>query len=201
MYEWNGYCLNECPVSTYLTSISTVINGVVVMSLSCKNCSIYCQQCSSETNCVVCTSGTFLMPRSNPNNGSYQCVTICASGYYQISGNCIVCPSPCATCQLVNTGISCLTCPAGLLLMGSQCVSSCPNGYFSNNGLCNLCSPICASCSGLASNCTVCKNINSYTPFCNTSAINCTSIQYLSSASTCSNCHSSCLTCFGGSNF
>ena len=135
MYEWNGYCLNECPVSTYLTSISTVINGVVVMSLSCKNCSIYCQQCSSETNCVVCTSGTFLMPRSNPNNGSYQCVTICASGYYQISGNCIFCPSPCATCQLVNTGISCLTCPAGFLLMGSQCVSSCPNGYFSNNGL------------------------------------------------------------------
>lgn len=170
------------------------------MSLSCKNCSIYCQQCSSELNCIVCITGTYIIPRSSPNNSSYQCVTICPSGYYQISGNCIICPSTCATCQLVNSGINCLTCPAGSLLMGTRCVTSCPTGYYSNNGLCSLCSTICASCSGSASNCTLCKNINSYAPSCNTSVINCTSTQYLSSASTCSNCHSSCLTCFGGSS-
>lgn len=200
MYQWNGYCLNECPANTFSTSTSSVINGVSVLSLSCINCSIYCKQCSSELNCAACISGAYLMPRNSPNNGSYQCVTICPVGYYQISGSCNICTSPCATCQLTDSGISCLKCLAGFLQMGTLCVNSCPNGYYSSNGSCILCSTICASCSGSASNCTVCRNINNYAPSCNISAINCTTSQYLSLALACSNCHSTCLTCFGGSS-
>jgi proprotein convertase subtilisin/kexin type 5 len=199
-YQWNGFCLDECPSSTFSTSTSTVINGVTVLSLSCRNCSIYCQQCSSEMNCAACISGTFLILRNGSSNSSYQCVNQCPTGFYQTSRSCVTCPSPCANCRLTDSGVICLSCLPGFLQMGSLCVSSCPTGYFASSGSCSLCSAICYSCIGSASNCTLCKNTNNFIPSCNTSAINCTLNQYLSSASNCANCHNTCVTCFGGSN-
>lgn len=196
-YQWNGFCLNVCPAAMYATNISATINGTVTITLGCNNCSTYCKTCVSSTICLQCITGTYLLTSGLQ---SY-CVTSCPSNYYLIVNICKQCPSPCQNCQFSLFGTYCLSCLPGYVQLGSVCYTTCPTGYYQNGTQCNLCSSVCASCSGSPTNCLTCKNVNVNIPTCIANNTGCTSSQYLSSNSVCSNCNSACLTCYGGSSF
>jgi hypothetical protein len=131
-------------------SISTSGNTCVTCNIS------NCLSCKSNGVCGVCANGFLL---NSINNGNPNCIICnvanclncinnnvcsqCATGYTQINGNCVLCLSPCATC---NSNGSCATCIQPLFYSspgsnGSCFYSSVPNcmTYNLSTLMCNTC--------------------------------------------------------------
>jgi len=101
----------------------------------------YCVQCSTDSLrvCLACKTSINRVLDLN----TYKCV--CKEGYYaSSSGECVVCPSACATC---TNGSYCLTCVAGATRVGTTC--SCPAATFfteTPTRYCKGCQDSCLQC-------------------------------------------------------
>lgn len=93
------------------------------------------------------------MDRADAN--SYYC-TVCATGCKECYNAGL---QSCSSCQTVSTVVYFLR------LDATECVTTCPDGSFgvSTNNSCVACATGCATCTGLATNCTSCKNANGVT--------------------------------------
>ncbi len=109
-----------------------------------------------------------------------------------------------ANCLECSTITQCTKCNAGFYALEGSCFSTCPQGYApatTNNILqCVPCKTGCKTCPVSVNTCTLCNtNLQidgngDCVPIPN----NCLSTQYLNPLNTCSSCHETCLTCFGG---
>jgi proprotein convertase subtilisin/kexin type 5 len=131
---------------------------------TCGTCHAYCAVClsSAVTNCSSCAS-TYTLSGST-------CDSACLSGYGPASnspGVCILCTSPCLTCQELPTNCStCVQTPSRHYLhkissTSFECVTVCPAPTFPNNGT--------LTCDPCPSGCTEC-NSSSYCFSCNYTA-------------------------------
>ena len=116
----------------------------------------------------------------------------CEKGRYLVGDACMLCTSPCATCNASDT--DCTSCVAGFGLDGNTCYT-CPVGTYSSagGGPCLACDPLCSSCSGSATNCQSCNagaSLHSPTDNCRT----CPSGQY-NDGTTCQPCQDPCTEC------
>lgn len=114
-YLYNFNCISICPNGFYADN----------SSLSCVKCTSPCEYCSNSSvySCQTCISGYYLL-----NN---TCFATCPSNYYNSSGSCLVCVSPCFTC---TTELSCLSCTNNTYLYQNQCLTQCPSGMAVING-------------------------------------------------------------------
>jgi hypothetical protein len=115
----------------------------------------------------------------------------CATNEFLSNGNCMKCPSKCATCE---SSVKCLTCESNLSINQNSglCGTVCPPGQFDNNGTCAPCSTNCATCL-YYNKCLTCANgkrLNSL----QVCEIDCPPNQYASNDQ-CFNCPTNCETC------
>jgi hypothetical protein len=142
-FSFNDTCLISCPDTYFLVN----------SSLSCSKCNASaCLTCqNSDSFCLICSSGKSLY-----NN---TCLSVCPTGYYSLSGQCLACVSPCATCS--GTGSTCLSCVSNYFsdigTNSSNCVKVCSNSnYLGVGGQCKQCTQNCKTCSVSLNNCTSC---------------------------------------------
>lgn len=175
-------CVDVCP-AMYYPDYTTHM---------CNICPLGCAVCSSPSMCITCQPGFFKY-----NN---LCVMNCPLRYLTISDRCLQCVSPCATCT--SSLLRCTTCINGYILLDGSCLLNCPPRYYlsqtlmSNINICSPCLPQCQTCIDNSS-CLTCRNLAYSAPQCNDTTNRCSSSQYVTSASGCSPCHTSCLSCFG----
>ncbi|XP_064106409.1 furin-like protease 2 isoform X1 [Macrobrachium nipponense] len=130
----NGSCLTSCPQGFYETQDN-----------KCGSCYPQCETCvgGSENDCATC----------RPNSYQYKgrCVFRCPDGTFgeEVTGECLVCPAGCATC---NGADSCTTCIDGWRIKSGRCVASsnhCNMNEFAGvDGLCQPCHSTCLACVG-----------------------------------------------------
>jgi proprotein convertase subtilisin/kexin type 5 len=158
-YLFNNTCFSSCPTSFYNDD-----NGGAGPNI-CKKCDVSCVTCTGpgNTNCPSCVafyrqSGT-------------TCSTSCMPGYgYTYSFICVICVSPCVTCQIIGTNcLSCISTPNQYYLLPSfytSCVESCPTTHYLNSLTCVKCPSTCMTCNN-GSSCDVCiSNALFYNNFC-----------------------------------
>jgi proprotein convertase subtilisin/kexin type 5 len=194
LYISNTLCLESCPQATYpLASVNA--NNVTIRT--CTACSVGCLNCESPTSCQQCVSGALRVTISSVTS----CVSICPSGYYNSTGNCLACAAPCTQCYQSSTSstVTCAACASGYLLLNGQCLTACPSGYLPSGSTCLPCASQCAECSTSSSNCTVCKSASYPVPACVSQ--NCTGSQYQDISGNCLSCYAACSACFGGSSY
>jgi len=168
------YCLNctsdtnctLCEKNTFLAEISSSkINCIFsdkgyylpTDSIYYKRCPIYCLNCTSDKNCTLCETNTFLAEISSSkincissNNGYYLNKE---STYYKR------CLSPCATCQ--ESSINCKSCEpnyylAQIDISNLNCISDITDYYLFNTSYYVKCPSSCKTCIS-ASYCTSCN--------------------------------------------
>jgi hypothetical protein len=127
----------------------------------CNSPNSNCLQCSSATNCSLCTVG-YATPLCNS----------CTTGYYEASANpvtctictqtndkCLECTSPaqCSRCTIGYAVPACTECASEYT--GTGC-SDCASGFYRNttSGTCNPCTEVNINCDVCAviSACTTC---------------------------------------------
>lgn len=152
-------------------------DGFYLINYTCKNCTDNCKTCVNSSSCEVCKDNF----------------------YKNTEGNCVACPSNCATKKEDNC----------------KC-STCIEAYFmDNNEECLKCDEQCKTCENSASKCTSCTEINyflneknecelcdSSCQSCSIEKKNCTSCvdgKYLNNSS-CEICSEVCLTCSSSEN-
>ena len=128
----------------------------------CATCSgsntSYCLSCYTTSYGVI-TGATY--GGYNTMTSDNQCVDVCGDGYYNTSGTCFTCVSPCKNCVSSTQCTSCLT---GFYFVAtnaanSRCPTTCAPGAFSNSvtNTCDSCSTTCATCSSTPNTCTTCS--------------------------------------------
>lgn len=170
-----NYTSDYFQVSTYTnTNLQIDVTDPIAVPASrtafVLTCSLvtHCKTCldSNTSYCLSCyklgdgyyptvTYGGYSMMNSNN-----VCVDICGDGYYNASGACQACTTPCMYC---TSSTACTSCVAGYYYIASnpssnRCVNSCPNGSYADgsSNLCVGCSSSCNSCNGSATTCTSC---------------------------------------------
>ena len=133
-------CVTTCLTGTYLDSATNM----------CVGCSSNCSSCTSNANCLQCSSSMIL-------HLGY-CISTCPSGFTNINQTCLPCLTGCKVCGPLYT---CTQCTTGYTLSSSNCtvtVNNCSNGYYLNIlSACSQCFPTCNTCSGgLSTNCLSC---------------------------------------------
>ena len=161
-------------ITTY-TSSGLVIDDTDVQAVPSskatfsRTCGGKCATCSGSNSslCLSCyVSGSGYLP--NVSYGGFtmmtsdnQCVDACGAGYYNGSGTCIRCSTPCQNCL---NSTQCTSCAPNFYYASSnevnnRCVGTCSIGTYANiaTSTCDTCSMSCYSCSVLANNCTSCN--------------------------------------------
>lgn len=136
----NSSCLEQCPTGMYG---SADLKICVLCDPSC----IVCQ--GNSLNCTQCQASFVLFQTS--------CLTTCPEGYYNRSGQCIVCQSPCMSCF---NQTACKSCQPSLYMYGITCNMVCPNGSYAsttNNYVCLSCPANCSLCSAISGT-LICTN-------------------------------------------
>ena len=180
----NNEKCGRCGVGKYLDTAS-------------KSCMANCAMCTESYNCFQCKNKAILTRKAGANEEATSskpdsCVTIqnCADGYlkedhcelcntgYTLKyGDCVKCPSTCATCYFTDYTKSspdkCTTCVAGLMPKNGACVDpsshycdkfsttygclKCKDGYyFDSNYDCKPCASTCKKCVNSATHCVEC---------------------------------------------
>jgi proprotein convertase subtilisin/kexin type 5 len=135
-FELGKSCLASCPIGYFNNNLTPPV---------CTACPASCRSCTSETACVNCQSGYFLLVGAS----SRTCVQTCGSNTLVAStfdGTCKACLYPCQTCQ--TTEYNCLSCENGFFFLNG-CFGSCPIHYFSENNVCKICLDSCLRCTAL----------------------------------------------------
>lgn len=89
------------------------------------------------------------------------CLDECGEEYFNNSGICERCTSPCQTCE--NNGTDCKSCVATYSFYSAtgKCLLECPSSTYSDgSGNCVDCHSNCFNCSGTALTCTACSGSN-----------------------------------------
>ena len=213
------HCL-ECSEPNYCTKCE---NEYYFLSSNndCQPCFGTCKTCpsASSTQCTSCVTN-YYQYQIPYGSAQFQCIYPCPTRYATVSGVCIPCTdSKCITCYPQST---CTYCEPGYYVYGSSCSlchTTCLTCSSSGSASCTSCKPnyyvYSKSIAGTSQCITAssCQAINKYTilgsecvpcndPNCQTcsSVSVCTTCQngfYLTSASTCDYCDSSCSTCLG----
>lgn len=196
----NEPCLFQCPPSYYPST-----------SGDCFKCDISCLSCSGSlpSNCTLCPDSSFTIAGLNncysicPSGYvafGKNCITSCPDTYFNNSGTCSQCISPCVNC--INATY-CTTCETGYLLypnkITDRCVKLCPTGQYrdiTNN--CQNCNSICTECIGNSiSDCTKCKSTEFL--YKGTCISTCATSTY-TIGNSCFDCDISCFSCTGSLN-
>lgn len=114
-YLHNNNCISVCPNGFYADN----------SSYSCEKCVSPCEFCanSSVRSCLTCITGNYLFGN--------ECLPTCPANFYNSSGSCLPCVSPCFTC---TTELSCLSCTNSTYLYQNQCLTQCPASMAVING-------------------------------------------------------------------
>ncbi|KAL4489343.1 hypothetical protein ABPG72_018998 [Tetrahymena utriculariae] len=230
----NNQCFPQCDKSCSTCSLPLDLNsclscfdGFYLKTGQCLQCNQPCKNCQfNDTYCTSCiqyygldisTNTCHLLcpigckECNNPNDSS-SCIS-CIDGYYLMNGQCLLCQSPCTTCQndaknclscikyyklITDTqtsycspvcDISCQTCTAPNNFR--QC-TSCIEGYYLFQNSCLSCNFPCQSCQGTSTNCLSCVQWHNFDPTNNTCKlicpIECTSCFDSSSKTICQGC-------------
>lgn len=165
-------CLPNCRDGYY-----TRDNGL------CSKCSANCETCSSENNCLTCSSLRLL------EEG--RCVDSCSQGFFkETASQCKKCQDDCETCL---TSESCNTCPNNKLMQEGRCIDSCSIGYFKSSlTLCSKCPSDCLTCSSDRV-CLTCDENHLLEE--NTCKTTCSESYFRYSTNSCKKCSSNCLSC------
>ena len=151
-------------------------DGFYNLNHQCKSCVNNCKTCSNSSECEICQDNYFLDSK----------------------GQCIECPTTCATKKSDNC--QCETCIEGYFMNSSKkcqecditkckncegnadnCIECKENYFFNELGKCEQCDEKCKTCSKEKTNCTSCDD-----GF------------FLTTENKCGKCDSKCLTCSGG---
>ena len=127
----------------------------------CYPCDSSCQACNgpAPSDCTVCLPTNLRIPGQNncytKCPGKYVaysnlCLLSCPNGFFNNSGTCESCISPCVNC---TNPTYCLSCNEGYKLYPyvtvNNCLKICPNAqYRNNNNICLNCDSSCAQCIG-----------------------------------------------------
>ena len=147
----------------------------------CKPCGTSCDECTSNTICTLCTSGTYLHVNQD-GSGNNDCMAVCPDEFFEenvdntlLSGAirsepvCTACSSDCLLCQSLAFCDTCkdnffrLAAPRTGTETGATCTSDCGDTYFGNvpAKTCDVCTDAnCKTCSSVAfeaSSCEVCS--------------------------------------------
>ncbi|XP_060542993.1 extracellular matrix organizing protein FRAS1 [Pantherophis guttatus] len=184
-----GTCVANCGQRFYVT------DGV------CRACQEGCDRCYLDRlRCLSCASGRVLLDGN--------CLSECPHGYYADgSRKCRVCHSSCTGC----TGplpTQCTSCSFPQAFYQGRCLLACGEGFYQHHNLCKGCHSSCRACVGPEhSHCTRCTNpeeklqpylsleerpVGACLPQCRAQF-------YSNEDGICKACHSSCLSCTGGS--
>lgn len=188
LYLSSGACLATCP-DGYYPKISTS---------TCEQCDSSCHTCfgSSTTQCLTCTSGSWLSSNSS-------CISSCPKGQYSLNNVCYPCIDRCAECSSATTCTKCQA-VAGLpyyLDSNSHCLVTCPDGTYPKSDLtCTSCTSPCLTCSGGSTLCTNCDSSSTATSYLEYGTFTCLAAcpvgQYAPSGSyKCAPCNANCKTC------
>lgn len=233
LYFYQDFCLFICPEKTFKVYIdanncenchsscktcvenyekcSSCFEGYYLEENACHICSGNCLTCQDSANCITCKSPYLL----NADNNKCDFL-ICPDGYYfDSSGICQKCKSPCRTCfgssafdckscfesyglretvcilcdssckECVDENTKCISCHFPLLLHNFKCLENCPNGYFIHSS-----STFCLSCD---SNCLTCDIKTDY-------CLSCEPSKYLSNENKCVSCDVQCKGCSNSSD-
>lgn len=131
------------------------------------SCNGRCATCpdSNTSYCNTCYTSTYVGVLSNVTYGGFNtmtsdrlCVDVCGDGYFNNSGICQLCISPCLKC---NSSTVCTSCVLNYFYVDSTstCVSVCPttpNFTYadSTTRICANCSSNCKRCANISVNCT-----------------------------------------------
>ena len=192
-YLYQGTCLKNCPIGTFLDYSSG----------SCSSCDYSCKSCQgpNSSECLSCdgTLDLYLYLGS--------CLNFCPSETYINVPNftCEFCDNTCLECS-GNGAQNCTSCDGSeeLYLYQSQCISNCPIQTYTNftNGSCEKCDETCLGCSGNGSlSCISCdSSMNLY--LFQSSCVNACPTGYFPNINTasCIKCDTTCLTCTGTLN-
>jgi len=89
---------------------------------------------------------------------------VCKDGMYEnAEGNCVTCPSHCATCSDATT---CYTCSVEERSPAPDC--PCIDGYYEEANVCVACNFKCLTCADSSDNCTTCADSRTGLPDCTT---------------------------------
>ncbi|CAJ1378543.1 unnamed protein product [Effrenium voratum] len=162
----DDWCHSDCPVGYYEYG-TEYVGGL------CNKCSDNCQECTSQSVCLVCGDEKYLDPTSST------CKTLCPDGYFANAGDNLVigrtcerCPSTCNTCDSAS---DCRECKDSTVLTPSNtCEEFCPPSFYPNvtgdiGGICLRCADNCNACDDKEV-CAQCKMHLHLTPFGNCSA-------------------------------
>lgn len=144
-----GTCMSTCPTYYYLTTS--------ILPNQCTPCISPCYTCTGLNVCLSCVPNYFYY--------NLTCSLQCPSNISianNITHNCDLCSSQCATC--LGTVSSCTGCSSTAIQYNNACLTSCPYPLVISGGTCANCSTNCSSCSLTATNCTSCS-ITSGTPY------------------------------------
>ena len=139
----DDWCHSDCPVGYYEYG-TEYVGGL------CNKCSDNCQECTSQSVCLVCGDEKYLDPTSST------CKTLCPDGYFANAGDNLVigrtcerCPSTCNTCDSAS---DCRECKDSTVLTPSNtCEEFCPPSFYPNvtgdiGGICLRCADNCNAC-------------------------------------------------------
>lgn len=186
----NATDCSVCQLDYYLSS-----------SNRCVRCSVAnCQRCLSQTVCVQCSIGFYLVTPSNTSclpcassciactGSTASSCTSCMRGYYLTGGNtCSLCASNCLECNgtafcldcrmgtFVNATGSCAACVAPCITCTANSTGclSCVIGFYLSGFSCMPCENNCAVCIS-STNCSAC-NLGYY-PSTVSTCLSCTSL-------------------------
>jgi hypothetical protein len=162
----------------------------------CAACDATCFTCSNNlnTSCLSCNSA---LNREKVNSSC-----ICSIGYYE-NVTCLSCLHNCSSCIFYqgNQTYQCLSCDNSsfLTLHSNQTTCVCSDGYYNNSGVCSKCMSGCLLCSTEIT-CDSCDLLQNWEKNTSDSTCNCANHFYqltANSTTSCSACHSTCLTCSG----
>ena len=164
-YWKENTCVDSCTAGFYATTIAPFVASPIIPTFqeshqACLPCHVSCATCndSGEDSCSICASNYY---QKTGNLGRITChvETDCGTGFFPntSTGTCDACSSPCNECETTST--NCTSCGTGLFLLNGTCVSDCGNGYFAGPAnTCVPCDPSCLTCSNAGPNsCSTCS--------------------------------------------
>ena len=180
-------CVSHCPQGYYPDENSK----------TCLHCNVNCDECNSTfpSQCLACNRNFTI------GNGS--CTPFCADGSYYdhySEGFCQPCHESCSTC-IGGDNKACTSCSIGLFPVNGVCVNpvtECGERMYKDSyGSCKPCPLGCLKCTS-HDNCLQCYNTDMLQHMC---SMDCPGgFYYKKSTQMCDECHSTCLTCTGGSD-
>jgi hypothetical protein len=138
----------------------------------CRPCGLNCMSCHPEETvvCRTCLPGSFLdgrreclpcLPPCTQCNASASDCTQCRPGQFASAGQCLPCPSHCASC---SDNATCVSCEKGFILSNGTCLGCsyhCSSCSPSDITFCTGCAQgfqlVAGKCQPCPLNCTICR--------------------------------------------